>query len=500
MMGGDVDARGPASVDPTFKVAVNKTFEFVTIFGPALYSENPVRTVKPRMPVDRPAAVLPGPDALPVDHPCRRTSGSRRTASRSVLLESYLNWTPVEFQLDDRGPPGDRRGADQGPRLPLDRALLAARHATCRSSARFWDTTDNLFVDPDAPSFDKATWIARRCVHPVWQVERDFGPPARLAQGQLREPGQAGRHRDQRRRPVRPQAGPDQRPPHLLEDLLEDGDRRPAAGHQAAISAPAGDVRRLRLHRRRRERPVPAQPPARRDRTTRRSRRTRRRSSPRVAWPTPFWARRRVAGDVLDFHAVHNSPVAAGPPQGRHGRVEVPQLGHVVPDGQDPQHDPRLHRRDRSRAGEEIKTAILEGKDLDAPGARGRAQDDLRSSSSSSSIPQINGDIWKMIEAVENNFDKRVGLTELMYGEQGSTQIRSAQEAHLRNQNMNVRPDDMRKQVEAWMTPRRGQGGRLRPLPPDRRRRPAGARPDGRVGVGPVRRPPSDLADGVPPA
>ena len=33
-------------VDSTFKVNVNKTFEFVTIFGPALYYENPVRTVK----------------------------------------------------------------------------------------------------------------------------------------------------------------------------------------------------------------------------------------------------------------------------------------------------------------------------------------------------------------------------------------------------------------------------------------------------------------------
>ena len=65
--------------------------------------------------------------------------------------------------------------------------------------------------------------------------------------------------------------------------------------------------------------------------------------------------------------------------------------------------------------------------------------------------PEVNGDIWKMIEAVEANFDKRVGLTELMYGQQGATQMRSAQEANIRNQNMNVRPDDMRKQVEGWM-------------------------------------------------
>ena len=33
--------------------------------------------------------------------------------------------------------------------------------------------------------------------------------------------------------------------------------------------------------------------------------------------------------------------------------------------------------------------------------------------------PPVNGDIWKMIQAVEDNFDKRVGLTELMYGRRG---------------------------------------------------------------------------------
>ena len=43
-------------------------------------------------------------------------------------------------------------------------------------------------------------------------------------------------------------------------------------------------------------------------------------------------------------------------------------------------------------------------------------------------------------------------LTETMYGLIHEAQIRSAQEASLRNQNMNVRPDDMRKCVEGWMS------------------------------------------------
>jgi hypothetical protein len=101
--------------------------------------------------------------------------------------------------------------------------------------------------------------------------------------------------------------------------------------------------------------------------------------------------------------------------------------------------------------GEEIKTTILEGRDLSLleleaeHGAISELVQFLQH-------PEVNGDVWRMIEAVENNFDKRVGLTELMYGQGGSTQIRSAAEVSLRNQNMSIRPDDMAGQVEDWMS------------------------------------------------
>jgi hypothetical protein len=93
----------------------------------------------------------------------------------------------------------------------------------------------------------------------------------------------------------------------------------------------------------------------------------------------------------------------------------------------------------------------------------------------------MNGDVWKVIAAIEDNFDKRVGLNELMYGNQGATQIRSAQEASIRNQNMNVRPDDMSKQVEAWMSEVAIKEA-VAPLPPVvGRHRPRHGRPGGQV-------------------
>ena len=64
----------------------------------------------------------------------------------------------------------------------------------------------------------------------------------------------------------------------------------------------------------------------------------------------------------------------------------------------------------------------------------------------------MGGDIWKIIEAVERNFDKRVGLNEVFYGTSQMKQDRSATESDIKSQNQNIRPDDMARHVEAWMT------------------------------------------------
>ena len=57
-----------------------------------------------------------------------------------------------------------------------------------------------------------------------------------------------------------------------------------------------------------------------------------------------------------------------------------------------------------------------------------------------------------MVSEVLDMIDKRTGLTELLYGLSGSTQIRSATEADVRNQNVSVRPDDMASRVEDWLS------------------------------------------------
>jgi hypothetical protein len=55
-----------------------------------------------------------------------------------------------------------------------------------------------------------------------------------------------------------------------------------------------------------------------------------------------------------------------------------------------------------------------------------------------------------VIEALTDNFEKATGLSELMYG-QSATQMRSAQEASVKQGQLNIRPDDMANRVEDAM-------------------------------------------------
>lgn len=454
MMGAGAPGLSGSSVDsdnvmsaPDFRVSVNKTFEFVTIFGPSLYYENPVRTVKPRMPVQIPWTFFPDPmvwELLMQQEDVR----IRIDGLTSVLLDTYLNWTPNEFRLDRES------------RSAIDEALVKGRGclwtelyqppgANFRTVRSKWETVDDLLIDPDATSLQNATWIARRRCLPAWQVERDYG----LREGSIR-----GNLESQATQSLA--AGSEEmayaRKRGLTNDLLVFYQvwSKMGLGGRLLNSSPAvragtemfGDYNYIVCAE---TIPFPlncppdtyndpgfaANPQAVFD---------------RFCWPTPFWAPERWPVAVLDFHQQHNCPWPLAHLTAGMGELKFLNwamsflLGKI-----------RTTSRDfiavKKSAGEEIKTALLEGRDLTL----------LELEADHGTItelvgflqhPEINGDIWKVIDAVEHSFDKRVGLTELMYGDGGATQIRSAAEVTMRNQNMNVRPADMAKQVEAWAT------------------------------------------------
>jgi len=66
-------------------------------------------------------------------------------------------------------------------------------------------------------------------------------------------------------------------------------------------------------------------------------------------------------------------------------------------------------------------------------------------------LPGVPAELWQIVSAVTELFDRRVGLTELVYG-MSRNQFRSAAEASVKAEQISVRPDDMANQLETAMS------------------------------------------------
>ncbi len=448
LMGG---AEGLAQMedlpDPMFKMRVNKAFEMVGLFGPALYYNNPTRTVTPRQPLDIDPSVFGDPytaQAIAVQEQQRLMVDDLR----AQVLERYLNWLPTETHLDRESRQAIEEALIKG-RGCIWTELVTPPGTDFRVVASTFDSADNLQVDPDAPSFEKATWIARRCCHPVWQVERDYG----LAPGTLR--GNLESQAIQAEVEHRDDGDYDRKRGHTNDLLtywkiwskmgiggrLSGIDRRfrgplEMFGDYVYLVVAEGVPFPLNLSPEvQKQAGFESDPQA---------------ILARVAWPTPFWADGGWPVAVLDFHRVPGCPWPTSHLKAGLGELKFLNWSYSFLAGK-----MRNTTRDfvavLKSAGDELNASILNGRDLtlleidENHKTIGEVVSFLQH-------PQMNADIWKVIASVEENFDKRVGLNELMYGGIGATQARSAHEVDVRNQNSNVRPDDMAKQAEAWMS------------------------------------------------
>ncbi len=213
---------------PTFQMTLNKVAEGVQLFGPTLYHKNPYRQVNPRelpelpfglaaiqlqqqmppgamppqgvsvangAPPQQQGAAPPGqPGQAPMMPPqmmmmqqmemqLQAEAQMQKTMdiARSSLMQWYLNYTPNELDLKTEA------------RLAIDEARI--KGASClfteiyqpkgsnqKLVGSFFETIDNIVFDPDAERRMDAKWMARRCCHPRWQVEQEYG----LAPGSLK--------------------------------------------------------------------------------------------------------------------------------------------------------------------------------------------------------------------------------------------------------------------------------------------------------------------------
>jgi hypothetical protein len=168
-----------------------------------------------------------------------------------------------------------------------------------------------------------------------------------------------------------------------------------------------------------------------------------------IQWETPFWADDSWPCTPLAFHWIPRKVYPMSHLKPGLGELKFINWAYSFLAGK-----VRTSCRDfiaiAKSAGEELKTAILRGTDYELVEIE-KAHGTISEIVQFLQHPNFQGDIYKVIEAVTVNFEKRVGLSELMYG-QTAAQLRSATEAQVKGTQMQVRPDDMANKVEDAMS------------------------------------------------
>lgn len=470
--GRDAAALGLKATDnmpTTFRMTINKAAELVQIFGPALYFRNPYRQVTPRVP-DIPALATyqlqQNPQALQAFQQQTGIQKESRDAE-AQLLEWYLNYLPNELGLRDES------------RLAIDEALIKGRGVLWHElysppdsgmvmPRSLFDSVDNLLIDPDAEKLEDASWVVRIRCQPYRDVEERFG----LKPGSLKKDAKGESVYNQaaidgaeygdflRRRgdtsdlftyyEIWSKCGMGQylkstRAESIVyQDLNRMRDELDKFGRYVYLVVADGVQYPLNLPPEVMELPVEGDPGAQQNvqQITR-----------RLQWPVPFYLDTGLNSwpfTELDFHGLPRSvwPMAHLAP----GLGELKALNWIFSFLMG-----RIRTTSRTFLGvlealsDETKDQIMFGPDLTVIPLKGVLGKKITDCVEFLNHPNVVTDIWQIADRVAALFDKRVGLTELMYG-QTEASMRSAAEADVKSSQINVRPGDMAECTESWQS------------------------------------------------
>lgn len=435
---------------PTFRMTHNKAAEVVQLYGPSLYSRNPHRQVTLRRQSDYPLDLIPDQQAQQALAQEMQQKQRVRQVSAG-LVEELLNYTPNELDLRLHC----RRAVDEA--LIIGMGLLWTEPYVPAGSpytfvGSFYDTTDNLLIDPDMELIQDAKWIARRRVRPKWEVSRDFGIPMSELRGSVESSTQQATLQS---------GGPE------YEYFRQQGDTndlmvyfeiysRMGLGHRmherlnkhielsSDLLDEFGDAVMLVVSD---DFPTPLNLPE-----PVFEKGNMEEIADRLAWPTPYYL------DPTDpwpfsYLAFHERPRKVWPMSHlKPGLGELMFLNWSFSFLAD-----KIKNTSRDfiaclrSLDEDMKAMILSGGDLsllEFEKAQGSKIGDLIQFLQH---PPFNKDIVVVTQMMMQIFEERVGLNELMYG-QSKRQLRSAAEANVKSEAMRIRPDDMAEVVEAWST------------------------------------------------
>lgn len=445
---------------PKFRLTINKAFELVAQFGPMLYAQNPHRNVTPRTPLEIDPMMFGNvqmdPMALQIFQQTMQELASEGAKDKTLaeLFGRILNYMPGEQPFG---------GLKENSITAINRALITGRGILFTEPYRmpgsdrllvgsFDERSERVGVDPDSvmPDWSDAKWMYRECTHPVWQVAQEYGLDEDWLKDRAnQESGNSQGEREgssdaQEKRgcgktfdmltyyKIWSKGGVGARLTDVkfeLKDALEQ-----LVGPHAYLVVAKGI-------------PFPLNAPIEKVRAS-----TDEDISAMFRWPIPFWRDDRWACSKLDFYTQDNSPYPIPPLAPGLGELKFinTMVSHLCN---------RIWTSSRDfwvgakAAMGELEAKLRDGKDQSYIGISDILGGDIDKTIKVLQQPQTNFDVWRILEAVMQLFDKRVGLTDLVYGlPAGGVQSRTAEDAATKRQQMAIRPEYMADRVEDWQT------------------------------------------------
>lgn len=460
---------------PAFRMTVNRVWEAVRLFSAVIHHRNPNRTVnarqfpvigpqllgifpQPPVPQMGPEGPVIGPDGQPVMMPDPGVQAYQQGLQQqqfafdrrkvvSKLLEDYLNYTPNELDLKRHSRKVVEEAFIKGAGVWWHE-LYSPPGSNVKMAGSFYDSIDNLTWDPDADEFEDIRWAARKRVQPVDEVAAKFGLSVDDLKGHA-ESYSSRVNEDQRGYKTQKRAG---KTADLIcywevyskigfGDRLKDSDQDlkgkfEAMGPNCYIVVAEGVDFPLNcppkmLQEEVDESGIPQQ------------------LFMNTQWPIPFWA--EPHGWPFTLLAWHGKPGYSWPVSLiRPGIGELRFINWAMS---------FLATRIAASsqvligvskaADENLKSKLLEKSEggfkiVEISEAIGRSVNDVISVFQ---LPAVTEDLYKIIAEVTSLFDRRVGLTELIYG-MTRNQFRSAAEANVKAEQISVRPDDYANTLE----------------------------------------------------
>ena len=379
---------------------------------------------------------------------------NNKRALRAGVMEHWLNYTPSEQPgggLETAAMRAITESLVKGRGCLMPEAYTMPGGKTKLTGCSYL-SVDNLFLDPDATGLgpNECWWMAVKRVHPIWYAERKFGLEGKLHSAATYERRSTFGER------MSQDLGNNDRAMGKTHDTITYYEvwSKAGAGHRLAglkseyhdafekvgdfvkvVVAPGIDY------------PLNAPPKKMKSAGEDEIKKM-------LEWEYPFWKDDRWPVVCLDYwHRVPDKdpqssawPIAPLEP----GLGELITLNVIV-----------SHIVNRTWSSSRDFIAVLQSAQKDVEKWLKKGQDmtvfpvkeiygDINKVVQWVQQPQMKADMWQVITMLTELFEKRVGLSELLYG-MTAHQSRSAADAETKRAQMNIRPDHMAKQVEHWM-------------------------------------------------